>query len=32
MIEIIHAKEAHIPAVLEIEDASISPPWSEGAL
>lgn len=32
MIEIVIAQEAHIPAVLSIENASISPPWSEGAL
>jgi ribosomal-protein-alanine N-acetyltransferase len=32
MIKIIHAEEAHIPAVMKIEEACISPPWSEGAL
>ena len=32
MIRIIHAKEDHLPAVLRIENASIKPPWTEGAL
>lgn len=32
MIDVIHAVETDIPAVLEIENEAISPPWSEGAL
>jgi ribosomal-protein-alanine N-acetyltransferase len=32
MIRILHVKEAHIAAVLAIENACFSPPWSEGAL
>lgn len=32
MINIINAEEIHMPEILEIEQLSISPPWSEGAL
>lgn len=32
MIRVISAREEHLPQVLEIERASIFPPWSEGAL
>ncbi|MEL4106520.1 ribosomal protein S18-alanine N-acetyltransferase [Oscillospiraceae bacterium WX1] len=32
MITIVEAQERDIPAVMEIERASITPPWSEGTL
>lgn len=32
MIRIIDAEEEHLPALLKIENACITPPWPEGAL